>query len=117
MKVVRVLVGSHQPRCLRELVDLTGLSLAGVQDVVRRLEEKGVVKSSYVGNKRLFSPVLSKEERVLLEQALTIQTQRELSARADSYSLRREVAIDWIDQSVKVWRRGRRQIIDATSAP
>jgi len=107
MKVVGALLNISQPRSLRELVDLTGLSPAGTKDVLRRLQEKDVVIVGRSGNKVLYSLVLGVEERTFLENALQQKTREELQRRAELFSARHKQAIGWIDETIRLLRLGK----------
>lgn len=98
---MRTLYVSKKPRGLREIADLTELSLAGVQDILRRLEEAGIISSAMNKNKREFSLVLTKQEEKLLRQAIELDTKNKLTARAKKISLRSKAAISWIDETHK----------------
>jgi len=107
MKVVRVLHTLRAPLCLRELVDLTGLSPAGVQDVLRRLSEQKVISSRPKANRILYTLSLNEHEKEFLEQIIKEQNKSEIKNRAKVFSKRRVNAISWIDEAVKTWRHGK----------
>ncbi len=114
MKVLRVLVMSDRPKCLREIVDLSGISLGGVQDVLRRLEESQVIVGKRDSNKILFSLSVSQAETKMLREIVNVALRTELQSRAERYSKKREKIIGWIDETVSTWQRGRRQLRDTT---
>lgn len=110
VKVIRVLLASDQKRSFRELVDLSGLSLAGVQDVVRRLSQQGVIFPRREKNKLFFSLVLTDPEKEFLRNALAEATHRELRVRSVQYSKNRQQAVDWIDPQLRIWQAARKLI-------
>ncbi len=103
-RVLRVLLFSREPRSLRELAELSGVSIAGVQDVMRRFVEGDLVHSSPVGNKIFFSLDLDKEEKQSLMLLFEQHTRDVLKKRASSFSGRSKEAIGWIDETVAFWQ-------------
>lgn len=96
---------SKKPRGLREIADISELSLAGVQDILRRLEKEGLVSSSMNKNKREFFILISKEEEKLFKQAIELDTKNKLLLRAEKISKKRKVATSWIDETHKSLRK------------
>ena len=117
MKIIRVLfISSEKKRCLRELVDLTGLSVGGVQDVLRRLEEQELISSSRQGKRVYYTLKLAPEERELLGSLIGLETKRELKKRGEYFSRRRVAAIDWIDETIGAISMSRQVYSEATRA-
>lgn len=108
-KVCSALVLAKRPLCLRELVDLSGLSLAGVQDVVRRLTEQNILSKEKQGNKVLFSLSLNKTEQKFLNQLIEINSSEHLLERSVVISKRKKNAIDWIDETIAVLQKSNTQ--------
>lgn len=116
MKIVRALHMLSTPLCLRELVYLTGLSLAGVQDVLRRLAEQKVVRSSRKGNKILYSLDLNELEANFLNKIIKEQTKLENRKRAKIFCAKKDQAIGWIDETVRTWRKSKQKLHDPAKA-
>lgn len=104
-KVLRILLICESPKNLRELADLSGLSVSGTKDILRRFEESRLVRAVRSGNKILFTLDLSGEERQLLQTMFQLQTEQQLRTRAIEFSRRRKSAIGWIDETVSALRQ------------
>jgi len=104
-RVLKSLVLSNDGLCLREIAEFSDVSVAGVQDVLRRFTESEMVTMSRSGNKKLFSLCLNSKEFSMLE-SLFLEERREIVARrAEKFSSKKKEAIDWIDETVLVLRR------------
>lgn len=114
MKVVRVLYSLRRPSSLREIVDVSQLSPAGVLDVLRRLEEIEVVKGKKKGNRILYSLKLNEAEKEFIGQIIEQQTCATLQQRAVLFSKRYRPALSWNDQTIKAIRQGKRKLNDAS---
>ena len=55
MRVIAALHSADTPRGVREVVDLCGLSVAGVHDVLRRLHDAEVVVRIVIGKRPLLN--------------------------------------------------------------
>lgn len=97
----------RRERSVRELVDLTALSPAGLSDVLRRLSDQQVVQRKRRGNKLFYSLNLNVREEKLLAEIAGSQVQRNLQTRAAIFSKRRKEAVGWIDQTVLELRRAK----------
>lgn len=107
MLLIRALHLSGKPCRLRELADLTGLSPAGVQDVLRRLAAAGVVNSRREGNRKLFELVLTPEEKTILGALVEEYASEMIRVRSTTYGDSAAV-LRWIDETVLVFRKHRR---------
>lgn len=112
MKAIYVLHRSGRARCLRELVDLTGLSPGGVQDLMRRLESNHIVQTRRSNNKLLYSLNLDKEELSLLDTIFLLEEKRKMQSRAELFSSRYEQAVGWIDETLRAVQHGRSKLKD-----
>ncbi|MCB0358100.1 MAG: helix-turn-helix transcriptional regulator [Bdellovibrionales bacterium] len=91
-------------RSVRELVDLTGMSPAGVTDVLRRLRESGVVTATPIGKELRYSLALDAEERSRLQAFVADEVDRRLHQRARLLSGRREEVVGWIDETIAAFQ-------------
>ena len=107
MRVIGALESSRSPRGVRELADLTGLSVAGTHDVLRRLQIAGVVERVGAGKRPQFSLTLEAEDLPLLRTLLDRQLEKSLRARAKLFSARVPSALGWIEETLATVRRAR----------
>ena len=108
MKILYALLISFRPRSLRELADMTNLSVSTVQDIVRRLKKNKIVSSKARGNKVFYSLEINPKEQELIKQIIDQATQSRIRKQASKYSLRREKVIGWIDETIETLHQGRR---------
>ena len=107
MRVVAAMQSAHAPRGVRELADLSGLSVAGVHDVLRRLRRANVVNRVVIGSRPFFKLNLNEEDHMLLENILQRQREQSLRDRAALFSARVPAALTWIDPMLATLRRAR----------
>ena len=110
VRIIRSLLLSSQGRSHRELVDLTELSPAGVQDVLRRLKEVKVVKQQPQGNRIIYSLVLEDQQIALLDELITYENNFLIKQRAKEYSRRYPETTGWIDETIETWRLGKKSL-------
>ena len=108
MRLVSALYRFDAPLGLRELAELCSMSPAGMADLLRRLEERQVIKLERRGNRVLYSLCLSKEEEGFLRSFLAQHLSQRCQERAKLFSQRRDKAVAWIDESIIAWRSGKR---------
>ncbi|MCC6953817.1 MAG: MarR family transcriptional regulator [Deltaproteobacteria bacterium] len=97
-RLIGALTRAANPRSARELARETGISLGGVQDIVRRLSAQGIV--SIGGNGRV-SLTLEDDERELWLEMMRTSEIAELRTRASALSGRVPTAVGWIDQTLR----------------
>lgn len=96
-RVIGALTRAAHPRSARELARETGLSLGGVQDIVRRLSAQGIVS---IGRNGRVSLTLEDDERELWLEMMRASEIAELRTRASALSGRVPTAVGWIDQTL-----------------
>ncbi len=112
MKLIYALSVSSRPRSLRELADMTGLSVSTVQDLVRRLKAAKIISSKPVANKIFYSLEINNEEEELIQEIIKVATQEKTRKLAKKYSLRSEKVINWIDETIETLQIGKKRLHD-----
>ena len=112
MKLIYALSVSSRPRSLRELADMTGLSVSTVQDLVRRLKAAKIISSKPVANKIFYSLEINNEEEELIQEIIKAATQEKTRKLAKKYSLRSEKVINWIDETIETLQIGKKRLHD-----
>lgn len=110
MKIVYAL--TSRPRSLRELADMTSLSVSTVQDLVRRLKSAKIISSKDKGNKVFYSLELDTEEQEFIQQIIKVATQSKIRKQAKKYSLRSEKVINWIDETIETLQISKKRLHD-----
>lgn len=98
MKVLFPLLS--KPRALRELAELSGLSLGGAHDALRRLEAASIVRSFRSANKRLFELTVDEFDRKFLADLIEAERTLELQRRAQRTSAECRSRLGWIDETL-----------------
>lgn len=96
-RILAGLLGAEGPKHLREIAKDLGLSVSGTADMLRRLEEAGIVQSHREGKRRIFSPSISDEEREILEGFFAAAEEAFLRERAKRFSKTALQKFEWMD--------------------
>ena len=99
--MVRALYLAAGCRSLREVVELTEMSPAGVQDILRRLSAVGLVSIKVVGNRHEYSLNLNERESELLDSLCRSSAIPMIANRAKALSRKTAKAISWIDETLE----------------
>lgn len=113
-RVLNVLEALKRPGTLREISELSGISLGGTSDVLRRLVAANLVTKATKRNRAVYSHDLGPEELLLIRQIAEQSSAAEIDKRATLLSTKSHSAIGWIEQTSAVIRDGKRSIEDAS---
>jgi len=100
-QVLEILYRSQRPLGLREIHARSSLSLGGVQDVLRRLLELGLVSKEERKNRSSYRLALDDADAQLLGLLLDRHQQQRAVARAKDNSLRARKRLDWITHTLE----------------
>lgn len=104
MRVVRGLLHSPQPRHLRALAVDYSLSPSGLSDILRRLDEAGVLHESRSGNRRLFALKITAPEYKVLEDFFKQYEIAFIESRAPLFERRAVEKLAWMDEAYEFYR-------------
>ena len=113
MRVVSVLVRLNRPCCMRELIDLTGMSPGGMKYLLKGLEDAQIISSQRSKNKKLFSISPDSEMCRFVRNLLDYKIEHQLRLRSSDYSARYENVLFWIDVTIKGLKVAKRNISTA----
>ena len=113
-RVLNVLQGLGRPGTLREIAELSGISLGGTSDVFRRLVEAELVTKTTERKRVVYSHNLRSEELSLIRQIAAQSSAVKMDQRAAERSANSHSAIGWIEQASAAIRNGRRSREDAS---
>lgn len=104
MTVLRGLMLSSRPRHIRDLASQYSFSPAGVSDIIRRLNETGVLTEVRQGNRRCFSLNLSALEAACLSDFFSIFQNALLKERSVRFSRNAADKLKWMNQAYEFYR-------------
>lgn len=109
LRLLRGLLTSNRPRHLRDLAEQYDLSPAGTWDVLRRLQEAGIVAETMIGNKRCFNVQADSEERIMLEQLFRLYEGELIRQRAPRFNKRAAARLKHMDEMYRFYRRQKKR--------
>ena len=112
-RVLNVLETLRRPGTLREIAELSEISLGGTSDVLRRLVAAKLVSKIAKGSRAVYALALAPEELRLVRQIAEQSSAAEIDQRAALLSTKSHSAIGWIEQTSAVIRDGKRSKNDA----
>ena len=107
-RVLAVLPERPQARNLREVSELSGISLGGTSDIMRRLESAGLVIRNPKGRRAMFCLNLDPADLLLFRQIAAAKVKINLERRAEVLSGKRKSAIGWADKTRSILKHGKR---------
>ena len=113
-RVLNVLETLRRPGTLREIAELSEISLGGTSDVLRRLVAAKLVTKIAKSSRAVYSLALAPEELRLIQQIAEQSTAAKIDHRATLLSTKSHSAIGWIEQTSAVIRDGKRSRNDAS---
>ncbi len=104
-KILKALHYSPTGSSLRELSQLTGLSIGAVQDNTKKLLELGLIKKTAKSNKVFFFLSMKEDDEKLFCQLLADSEKLRLSIKAESTSTKKLVSILNLGQELSKVRK------------
>ena len=104
-----VLHSTSRPMSVRELSELSGISLGGTCDILDRLTAGGLVRRFTKHGRPAFELILEEEDCALLKKAAALKSEAWLKQRADKFSKKRQAALGWIGQAGELVKHGKQK--------
>ena len=105
MKVLRAFLRSPRPRHLRELCSVCELSPGGVSDILRRLDEAGVLKRSAHGNRKYHTLRLDEQEQKVFEELFSLYEKIAMQERAQEFGKHAPAKLEWMDEAYSFFKQ------------
>jgi DNA-binding IclR family transcriptional regulator len=112
-RVLNVLQTLARPGTLREISDLSGISLGGTGDILRRLIAAKLIEKSMSRRRASYRVKLDPVELSLIKQIAAQGSADAMSRRAALLSTKTDSAIGWIEQTNAVIKHGKRKTKNA----
>ena len=112
MKLIRGLC--IEPQHVRGLASRYSLSASGVSDILRRLDQCGVLHEERRGNRRYVSLKLTSEDAECLQHLFRSYERSMVAQRSKRLSKRAEEKLKWMDESLRFYRGLKRGKVGAS---
>ena len=107
MKILRGLLTSPRPRHLRDLAAQYELSPSGVSDIIRRLQQSGVLKEVREKNRRCFRLSITAQEFECLKVFFAIHEINLVRQRAPHYSKHAASRLAGMDELYSFYKKAK----------
>lgn len=108
MRVLRGLYSEQNPVHLRELVRRYDLSPGGVADILRRLEELGLLVVQNYKNRKLYSLKLREDERQALSALFKLYEADFIARRKKTLERNATKTLKWMDETYVFLKKAKR---------